>query len=109
MQQVKQFGVLQTAKVVSLIYLIIMAIFFIPVGIIVSIVGSFSGNAGSFPAFIGSGVVMLIAPVFYAVIVFISTAIGCLVYNLIAEKIGGIEIEIKDKAASTANSNVIDG
>ncbi len=38
----------------------------------------------------------ILGPVFYGVLGFIFTAIACLVYNLLAGWIGGIEVELDD-------------
>lgn len=89
MQRIKRFGVVQTAKVVAIIYFIMIAIFFLPFAFIGYATGLI-GDLGPFP-----GVMFFIAPVFYGVVAFVATAIGCLIYNAISAKIGGVEIEIE--------------
>lgn len=88
-QRIKKFGVTQTAKVVAMIYFIMIAILFLPFTFISYATGLID-NFGPFP-----GVIFFIAPVFYGVVAFVATAIGCLIYNALAARIGGIEIEIE--------------
>lgn len=93
MRRIKRFGVAQTAKVVAIIYFFVIAIVMMPLGLIIILLGGFHG--------IGhwEGVMFLFLPFVYALIAFVFTAIGCLVYNLIAKRIGGIEVEIETTEA----------
>jgi len=88
MKRIKKIGILQTAKVAAIIYFIIIAIFMIPMGLFSSII-----NFGHFPF---GGLFFIVAPFLYAAIAFVFTAFGCFVYNLISDKIGGVEIELED-------------
>ncbi|UXX77938.1 hypothetical protein N7E81_11230 [Reichenbachiella carrageenanivorans] len=91
MIRVKKFGVLQTAKVVAMIYVIVSLVIIMPFAMIASM---FSDEF--FPEFADFGAAaMLMIPVMYGVMGFIFTAIGCVVYNLIAGFTGGIEIEME--------------
>ncbi|WP_200975185.1 hypothetical protein [Echinicola sp. 20G] len=96
MKRIKKFGVIQTAKVAGLIYAIVSAIFLVPFGLF-SMMFSFA----DFPiAGMGlGGFFFIMMPIFYGVIGFITVAIGCLIYNLISDKIGGIEVEVEDTPA----------
>ena len=89
MQRIKRFGVAQTAKVVAIIYFIMIAVLFLPIMLVGYAVGLF-GGIGPF-----EGIAFLLAPIFYGVVAFVATAIGCLIYNALATRIGGIEIEIE--------------
>lgn len=89
MAQIKSFGVIQTAKFAAVLYFIFTAIFIIPFGLI-----SLIGREGT-PEGIMSVVFIIFAPVIYAILGFVFVAIGCLIYNAIAKRIGGIEIEIE--------------
>ena len=42
-----------------------------------------------------AGAMMIFLPFIYGLVGFITTAIGCMVYNLIAQWIGGIEVEVE--------------
>jgi len=86
MKQIKKFAVLQTAKVAAMLYLIGSAIFFIPYGALSFALGKIKGQLA-----IG---LFLLAPLLYCAIGFIFVSVFCLLYNFIASKIGGIEIEI---------------
>jgi len=79
-KQIVQVSVLQSAKVVAALYLVTA----IP---IVALVAVFLSAQPP-----GVGVVTLaVTPVLYALGGFIGSAIGALVYNLVAARIGGFE------------------
>ncbi|WP_420583232.1 hypothetical protein [Reichenbachiella sp.] len=91
MIRVKKFGVLQTAKVAAIIYAIVSFVVFLPFALIGTM---FTDEF--FPEFSEFGpVALLFIPLMYGLIGFIFTAIGCVVYNLIASFTGGIEIEME--------------
>ena len=91
MKRIKKFGVFQTAKVFAIIYFIIAAIFMIPFGLLSTALGS-----EAIPGFpVAGGLFLILIPFIYGFIAFIMIAIACLVYNLIAQKVGGIELEIE--------------
>jgi hypothetical protein len=92
MAQIKRFGVLQTAKLAAIMYFLVTAIVALPVGLITILAApDTEGRAG--PVF--RGVVVLLAPLPYAVMGFVCVAIVCFIYNFIAKHEGGIEIEIE--------------
>ena len=84
-QQIRRFGVGQTAKVVGVLYAL-MGLIFVPVFLIASM---FSPNRAEF----GTGFALAL-PIIYGVIGFIFTAIGCAIYNFVAGLVGGIEVEL---------------
>jgi hypothetical protein len=90
MRQIKSFAVLQTAKVMGVLYLLFGLLFMAPFFLIVSV--SRGHRHG------GSLLMVLIAPVFYAVGAFIFTALICWLYNVVAKRIGGIEFEVSGEA-----------
>jgi hypothetical protein len=68
----------------------------IPIGLISYFAGSvFGGGSGLFGGLFG-GIFMIIMPIFYAVIGFLFVALTCLIYNLIARFVGGMEIELEN-------------
>lgn len=95
MVRIKSFGVLQTAKLAAILYFISSAIFVIPIMLISFIAGSSSGIPGSGFGAMFSGVFLIIMPILYGIFGFIFVAIGCLLYNVIAKFVGGIEIELE--------------
>ena len=98
-KRVKSFGVFQTAKVMAIIYFFLIAIFMIPFGLIMNATGAPT-------AFPGGTIFFFIAPFLYAALIFVFSAIGCLIYNLISKWTGGIEVEIE--TTSGASGDLID-
>jgi hypothetical protein len=93
-QTIKSVGVLSCAKITAALYGAIGLLIF-PFFIIAALVGTFAGDKTS--ALSGAlGVVMaLILPIVYACIGFVGGAISALLYNLIAGRVGGIELEFQ--------------
>jgi hypothetical protein len=86
-QRIRKFGVLQTAKVVAVLYAL-MGLVLVPIFLIVSM---FS------PAKEGPGPVFaLLMPILYGLLGFIFTAIACAIYNLVAGLVGGVEVELEE-------------
>ncbi len=90
MQQVKAFGILQTAKVSAVLYLILTAIFAVPFALIGTLVSLLTGKPQGLVALL-----FLLAPFLYAIVGALMVAFMCWVYNMIAARIGGIEIELQ--------------
>ena len=89
MQQIKSFGILQTAKFSAAMYFVIGAVFAIPMAVISILTAVIGGQSNAW-----FGVLFIFVPIFYAVIGFAMMALMCWVYNLVAGWIGGIEIEL---------------
>jgi len=85
-QQIRRFGVGQTAKVVAVIYAI-MGLIFVPIVLIASML---SPNKSQ----VGTGFALAL-PIIYGVLGFIVTAISCALYNFVAGLVGGIEVELE--------------
>ena len=85
-KQIKHFSVLQTSKVLAILYGVI-AIIFVPFLLIPALV---NGNGGPMVIF------SLAAPLLYAIIGFIFTALFCWIYNILAKYVGGIEFVLED-------------
>jgi hypothetical protein len=90
MKRIKRFGVYQTSKVFAIIYFIVTAIFMIPIGLFMTMMGTGSSSWMPF-----SGTMFFVLPFVYGLVGFITTAIGCAVYNLIARWTGGIEFQVE--------------
>jgi hypothetical protein len=88
--RIRRFGVIQTANVVAMLYLVIIGIFAVPIALIGLIVG-LAGQPGGY-----SAVLALLAPVAYAIFGWLIAALACLIYNLSAGWIGGIEVTVVD-------------
>ena len=84
-QQIRRFGVGQTAKVVAVLYAL-MGVVFLPFFLLAS---AFSPKQTGF----GTGFALAL-PIIYGVCGFIFTAVGCAIYNFVAGLVGGIEVEL---------------
>jgi hypothetical protein len=100
MRRIKSFNVYQTAKVVAIIYFVIIAIFMIPFGLFFSILGA--AGSDSFPGLPFAGIIFVFLPFVYGGLSFVMTAIGCLLYNFVAGRFGGIEVEIETDEVTVA-------
>ena len=85
MKRVKRFGVAQTAKVAGILYVVMSAIIFIPLGLIGLVTGGAEGGPG--------GLFILLMPLLYGVLGYVMIALMCFFYNVIAGKVGGFAIE----------------
>jgi hypothetical protein len=86
-QQIRRFGIGQTAKVVAVLYAL-MGLVFVPVYLMIAMFSP-KETAG-----FGTGFALAM-PIFYGVAGFIFTAIGCAIYNLVAGWVGGVEVELE--------------
>ena len=94
MQIIKSVGVLSVGKVFGLLYGC-LGLIFVPIFLIVGLVGSFAGPK-EFPFSGVLGIVLAFSmPIFYGVMGFVTGAIGALLYNLIAGWIGGFEVQLE--------------
>lgn len=90
MKRIKSFGVFQTAKFFAILYFLFSAVILLPLVFLFSLSGA---SNELFP--FAEGMTLIMLPVFYGIMGFIFTAIGCLLYNVVAKWTGGIEIEIE--------------
>lgn len=90
-RKVKRIGVFQTSLIAAIIYFFLALIIMIPMMLIMGVVGGLS----DVPGFAFGGGLMILMPIMYAVIGFIMTAFMCWLYNVIANRIGGVEIEVE--------------
>ena len=100
---IRRFDVVRTANVVAVLYavgvLVIGLVVVVPFTLLTVVAGvSSSGSemAGIVGASIVGGLVLgLIAVVFYGIMGWIMTAIGCALYNWVAGRIGGFRVEVE--------------
>lgn len=93
MYQVRRLGVLSLAKIAAAVYGA-LGLIFVPIFLIGGLAGMASGEgeaAAGGVLFILFGLMM---PLFYAGIGFIFGAFTAWIYNLLAGRIGGLEIEL---------------
>jgi hypothetical protein len=103
MVRIKRFGVVRTSNIVALWTFVFGLIFLIPFAIIVAAAGEMTttdqfGRSVSVNA--GAGIIFfLIGLIIYAGFLWVFTAIGLLIYNLVAGFTGGIEVEVERDTA----------
>ncbi len=89
--RVKKIGVLQTAKISAIIFFFISLIVVVPMMLIMVITGGFSNDTG-----IGKAILpIFIMPILYPIMGFLMTLLWCWLYNVLAKRIGGIEVEFE--------------
>lgn len=102
---IRRVGVLSLAKISGVLYAVfgfIIGIFFSLAGLITSSFASSMGrDSGMFGALFGVGAIILL-PIFYGVLGFVTSAIAAWLYNLIAGWVGGLEIELEDDRPAPA-------
>ena len=94
MYRIRRFGVIKTATVVAVMYVIIIAVFALPIAVGVALFGRGDTAGGA------AGVIVfgLLAAVLYAAIGWVFTAIACALYNFAAGMVGGIEVQVEPVA-----------
>lgn len=95
MKRIKSFGVFQTAKVAGIIYFLLSVVIVIPIWLIFRAMAPLMPQSDTPVAPFLTGTLLIMLPVFYGMVGFITTAIGCVIYNLIAGWTGGIELEVE--------------
>jgi hypothetical protein len=100
MVRIRRFGVIRTATVAAVMYLVVSAIFLIPIALVLLAVPPSTDQFGRTVSGAQTAIVFVILPLFYAAFGWIFTAIMCLVYNLAARWTGGIEFEAIAVAAA---------
>ena len=95
-QQISRLSVHQTAKVLAILYGM-MGLVFVPFFLIMPMMMPSEAGAVGF----GMGFALLF-PVIYAVFGYVFVAIGCLLYNLVAGWVGGIEVEMRGEPEAAA-------
>ena len=94
MHIVKSVGVLSIAKMMGLVQGC-LGLIFAPFFLLMGLLGSIAGQQKSPFAGMFGVVFALFMPFLYAIIGFISGAIGGLLYNLFAKLVGGFELEME--------------
>ena len=89
MQKVKRIGVLSLAKIFGLLYALMGLI----LGALFAVLSLFGFNADETGLFFGTASI-IIFPILYGIMGFVGGLITAFFYNLVASKIGGLEVEI---------------
>lgn len=103
MFRIRRFGVVRTSNVAAMLYFVLALIFVVPFALLFSamppvpvtdqfgqpIPGAGAVDLGPF------ALLFLFLPFFYAILGWIFTAVFCLLYNLVARFMGGVEVEVE--------------
>jgi len=89
MAQVRSFGIYQTAKFIGVLYAALSAVIAVPFALIGGALAIASGKPEGAAIFL-----IVFAPIAYGVIGFLSAGLAAWVYNFVAARIGGIELDI---------------
>ena len=81
-KQIKSFSAIQTGKVFAALYFV----FSIPFVLLMGLMLPFSKGSTPF-----SGLFLIALPFLYALMGFIFVALGAVIYNFVAKRVGGIE------------------
>lgn len=93
-KQIVNVSVVQSAKVLAVLYMLIS----LPVLAIVAVIGVVSGN-------IGSAIAMLvIGPLVYGVVTFLCTGLLAWLYNVAARQVGGLEFSTEEMSGTGAKA-----
>jgi hypothetical protein len=102
MFRIRRFGIIRTANMAAFMYVVIIAVIFIPIALLVAAAGGNFGNTPGISNPVGgnaAGIAVIfigvLAAVFYGIVGWIVTAIACALYNFAAGVIGGIEIQLE--------------
>jgi hypothetical protein len=95
---IRRIGILSAAKISAALYgaIGLIAGLFISLFSLLGMAAAMGGDrsAGAMGALFGIGSIILL-PIFYGVLGFISGAISAFIYNLVAGFVGGIELEVE--------------
>jgi hypothetical protein len=100
MQRIKSVGVLSCAKMLGVLYGC-MGLLLLPFALVAGLASMATQQANSA---IGGAAILafgILAPVIYGAMGFVFGAIGAWIYNLIAKRLGGIEIQLEPVPAVT--------
>jgi hypothetical protein len=99
MFRIKRFNVVKTSTVVAVMYMVVTAIFLVPFALLFTVAGVAGGSQGQ-GGIAGILVVGVLVAVFvYGLLGWVITAVACVIYNLVARWIGGIEVEVEAVSA----------
>ncbi len=95
----KSIAPLQLGKILAIVYGLISLIF-VPFFLIFAVIGAFvpqqSGNSAALAgSLVGVLFMMVLFPIMYAVMGFLTGVIGGWVYNIVAKWVGGIQVDIE--------------
>ncbi len=111
MVRIRRFGVIRTATVAATMYAVIILVgtllIGLPITLLAGAAGRTTGDGGTVAAIVSAGLVGtllfgLFGAVAYAIVGWIMTAIACVIYNVVAGWVGGIEVQLESTVAPAA-------
>lgn len=103
MHTIKSVGVLSVAKITGAIYAV-LGLLFLPIFLVAGIAGAMGGGKLGALGGVGALVLALLFPIFYGAMGFAAGAISGLLYNLFANWVGGIELEVQGPVVIPASA-----
>ena len=96
MFRIQRFNILKTSSVVAIMYMVIVAIFVVPIAVIALLAGVAIPVVGDRAGMLGGVLAGGIAAIFVnGLLGWVVTAIACAIYNLVAGWVGGIEVSVE--------------
>ncbi len=97
MFRIRRFGIMKSATVVAVMYMLIVAIFVVPIALIALFVAPSQGlSAGA--GVVGILTVGVVAILGYGLLGWVFTALALALYNVAAGWVGGIEVQVETVA-----------
>lgn len=97
MFRIRRFGVMKTATVVAVMYMLIVAIFVVPIALIGLLLAPSQGQSAG-AAVVGIFTLGVVAILGYGLLGWVFTALGLALYNVAAGWVGGIEVQVETVA-----------
>ena len=96
---IRHIDVVRAANVVAILYAVTIVVFgllfIVPFALLGGIAGARGAGAGALGAgLVGGLVLLLVGVVFYGVVGWIMTAVACVLYNLVAARVGGFRFVV---------------
>ena len=96
MYRIRRFGVIKTATVVAVMYMLIVAIFVVPFLLFALVLAPVQGSAaGGIASIVAFGLLAIFG---YGLLGWVFTALAAAIYNFAAGWVGGIEVQIETVA-----------
>ena len=95
MYRIRRFGVVKTATVVAIMYMVIVGVFVAPFALLGLLIAPSQGGAGTAAGIVAFGLLAIFG---YGLLGWVFTAVAAAIYNLAARWVGGIEVEIEHVA-----------
>jgi hypothetical protein len=102
---VKRIGPLSAAKISGALYALMGLIFGAFISLFSMVGSAFAPKDAGFAGMIFGAAAIIVLPIFYGILGFITTLIAAALYNWIAGFVGGIELELVTAPGERASSS----